>query len=839
MKPKRKPLLRRLLPWLIAAAVIAALVIFVFVPIYTPRQTSVSDAPILHAYTGDGEPLTLENESLLLTLDPATTQFTLTQKSTGHVWRSNPENAENDPVALTADKNRLQATLMLTYSTANGVETIFDNYAYSVANGVYNVTAEDGAIRVDYCIGKVNKTFVIPTAITAERLDAFMEKLDKSGKRKLKDAYRLYDINKLKKTDDREALLATYPELVNQNLYVLRDGTAEHKKKTLEGYFADMGYTQEDLALDAQLVAGGSDEERAIFNVTMRYRLEGDDLIVDVPYDELRCNNSFPIINITPLPNFGAAGTDEQGFTLVPDGGGALIDYNNGKLSQNSYYANLYGWDYARVRDVAINETRCAFPVFGMTGGDSSFLCVLEGVPSFAAVQADISGHGNSYNTASAKYIVLHGDQYNVSSKTTNLVYMYEETIPEGCISQRYRFLASGSYVDMALAYRDYLTAKYPSLQAVERDTPPVSVELVGAIDKTLQKAGVPVSTPVAMTTFAQASEITQSLVQSGVQALSVRMAGWLNGGMLQRVLTSAHIVGELGGEQALKQYLKDAATLGVTVYLDGETNFAYDSGLGNGFVAFRDAARFTTREKAEMEAFSGVFFTQMRWKDSFFLVKPDYARRAAQTLLNAADKYGAGASFRDVGKLLSADYNNTGRVTREQSRDMQVTLLRDASDGGAKLMILAGNDYAVPYADMIADMDLDGGRYSILDHAVPFYQIALHGLKDYTGKAINLSGDWTDELLRSAEYGAGLSFTFFAGDAGNLWMSEYSRYFGSQYDAWSERALAIIRRYQTEMRGLNSRRIVGHRFLTDLVTVTEYENGARVYVNYGKDCLF
>ena len=38
----------------------------------------------------------------------------------------------------------------------------------------------------------------------------------------------------------------------------------------------------------------------------------------------------------------------------------------------------------------------------------------------------------------------------------------------------------------------------------------------------------------------------------------------------------------------------------------------------------------------------------------------------------------------------------------------------------------------------------------------------------------------------------------------------------------------------QKEMTGLNSQRITGHEFLTNDVHVTTYEDGTRVYVNYG-----
>ena len=117
----------------------------------------------------------------------------------------------------------------------------------------------------------------------------------------------------------------------------------------------------------------------------------------------------------------------------------------------------------------------------------------------------------------------------------------------------------------------------------------------------------------------------------------------------------------------------------------------------------------------------------------------------------------------------------------------------------------------------------------------MPFYQIALHGLKNYTGEAINLAGDYRNALLESAEYGAGLNFTFMKADTNILQDSAYSCYTGGAYDRWKEEARQMILRYQEDMSGLNSLRITGHQFITNDVHVTTYEDGTNVYVNYGR----
>ena len=64
--------------------------------------------------------------------------------------------------------------------------------------------------------------------------------------------------------------------------------------------------------------------------------------------------------------------------------------------------------------------------------------------------------------------------------------------------------------------------------------------------------------------------------------------------------------------------------------------------------------------------------------------------------------------------------------------------------------------------------------------------------------------------------------------------INDDSGLYGAGYDAWRGNAAALINGYQQAMQGLGSQKIVGHEALSEDVRVTEYENGARVYVNYG-----
>ena len=59
---KKKNLFWRLLLWLIVLAALAALVVFVGIPLFTPEVPRDIPAPVVGYYEGDGAPILMENE---------------------------------------------------------------------------------------------------------------------------------------------------------------------------------------------------------------------------------------------------------------------------------------------------------------------------------------------------------------------------------------------------------------------------------------------------------------------------------------------------------------------------------------------------------------------------------------------------------------------------------------------------------------------------------------------------------------------------------------------------------------------------------------------------------
>ena len=788
----------------------------------------------LSGYEGTEEPIVVENDELKMTMDPMTTQFSLEVKKTGKVWYSNPPDAANDPVAVASEKGRVQSTLLMSFSQASGLETIFDNFNYGIDNKLYEIETGEDYIRVNYSIGDMERTYLIPPVETAADFDVKLGQMEKDDLDFVKRYYKKYDIDNLGKNDDKDALLANYPTLETEPIYVLRDTAKGAVCLKLEQIFEKYGYTAEDLAADQQLSNAMKESDKPVFNVSMIYRLEGGDLVVEIPFDSLESREGYPIYTLTPLPYFGAGGPEDEGYLMVPEGGGALIHFNNNKTSQAAYYSNVYGWDMALSRDAVVHDTRVYFNVFGVANGEDSFLCIMEeGVP-YASVQADISGHGSSYNHVNAVYSICPRELYEIGDVGSQDIYKFLETLPDETLTQRYRFVDSGSYVDMAKCYQGYLKDKYGQYFAENGDeTTPVALEIVGAVDKVKQILGVPVSRPLKLTKYSEVEDMIRQLTSEGMDNISVKYTGWCNGGVNQKILRKAKTISDLGSKKDLQELGSAAKELGVDLYLEGVTHYEFDSGIFDGFFSFTDAARFLSKERAELFQYNPVTYSAREGLDSYYLLHADLIQEMTDTLVEAAKKYNANVAFRDTGMDLSSDYYLKKTVSRNAAMLAQAQQLKEIADGGQKIMINMGNDYAIPYVDMVTNMDLAGSGYTILDDEVPFYQIAIHGFVNYTGAPLNTCGDMQEELLESAEYGAGLSFSLMRETAFALQKTLYTEYYASDFAAWHDRMMEIYNRYNSELGHVFDQEITGHEKLGEDLSCTVYEDGTKVYVNY------
>lgn len=784
-----------------------------------------------------GKTYTVENESLKLELDGDTTTFALKNKKTGEVWYSNPSDLAKHP-AEGKNKNILQSTLLVQYSNKTDNRVDIDNYSKSIKNKNYTIEEVKGGLKVNYTIGEVGKLYKCPPAATESRMNEFLTKMDESSQKLIKRNYVYYNYDDLSGTelDDAES---KFPDIKKEPVYELRENITDSFAKQIEDAFAKVGYTDEDYKKDASTFEIQESKQKPVFNVSVYYMLEGTEFVVKVPMEEIQYRSIYPIVEISVLPYMGAGSTEDQGYVLIPDGVGGIINFNNGKTGQQTYTSDMYGWDYGISRMMVVDETKSNFPMFAIAKNGTSMICASEEGSAYSIVRADISGKGNDYNYGRFAYNLIHGETMDISSKSDTTVRIFESSLPKENITQRYMFSNTDDYVKLASTYRNYLFSRYPELQKQEKSNLSMTVEMLGAVDNIEHILGFPITKSQALTTYKEAKDILSELVDAGVnpENMNAKYSGWFNTGTNQTTANKMKLVSRLGSKSDLKDLASFASSKQIDLFMDGSFNYVLKDKALDGFMENRDAAKYVSREIAEVYGIWAVTFKPDKDNNkssNYFLTKPGYAKTSLENFVKTISDYGTkNVSLQDYGRKLAGDYNPKNRVSREANMNMQMNSMSTLKSSGSKLMINEGNQYAVPYADVVTNINFNNKKINLIDEAVPFYTIALHGVVNYTGDAINLAEDYETNMLKSVETGAGLYFVFMEQPTSVLQKGWSTQYFACNFDEWKADAVQTYERFNKELSDIYNQYIVEHKKLANGVYLTKYESGKTTVVNY------
>jgi hypothetical protein len=155
----------------------------------------------------------------------------------------------------------------------------------------------------------------------------------------------------------------------------------------------------------------------------------------------------------------------EEGYLFVPDGSGAIMEFNNEKNRYRQYQAQVYGYNATTTDAAATVSEQAMMPIFGINKQDNGMLAVITEGETSCVINACISKKGSSYNYAYASatirdYKSIYMARYNGAyGKEGNKVDLIEKPVIGDRLSIQYFFLEEGKaqYTDMALCYRDYL----------------------------------------------------------------------------------------------------------------------------------------------------------------------------------------------------------------------------------------------------------------------------------------------------------------------------------------------------------------------------------------------
>jgi hypothetical protein len=715
---------------------------------------------------------------------------------------------------------------MLTYYDAGMTQVTMYNFDYSVARKQFTMESIENGIRFTYMCGNLDSpTGLVPVFITEERLnEKILSKLSEKNAKSFRKTY----VN--------SETLPGFLELT-QGAQANKVGLEKMQKLVEEA-----GYTQEDFDADAAAAAGGSLPERTTFTVPLEYRLIGDQLAVTIPTGKIIETGSGKLANIDLLSYFGAGGMNEEGYILVPNGSGSLINFNNGKKAEQ-YNQYIYGMDELMQNWTVVEDTEKArLPVFGIKHEKSAVFAEVTSGDTLANIIAGVSGEINSYNFVHPSFLIKGSEKvsmFEVEGVASDLPAL-EKNIYDHNLTVTYSFLEEkdADYSGMANYYRNELIERGELSRLEPKDSIPFYLDILGGVKMEESFLGVPYLSVYPMTTFDEAGTIVDSFTENNISNLRVNYLGWFNGGYYHDAPKKVKVERKLGGKKDLKALNSKLAELGAVLYGDvafqkvsfeaDDFNYQLESSMWySGYPAFFGRVNPSTLRQTSSLGYSESMFN---------ILSPKYLIRHVDKFIQGMEKVEiSGISLRDLGDVLASDKRRTLVIDRQKAKQIVLGQLEELKAASGNLMISGGNSYSWKYADDLENVPSGDNPFYIVDEEVPFYQMVIHGCINYTSSSVNLTDSYDKQqiVLRMIEFGMSPHFTLSYEESSEIKYSALNVMYSTQYEIWLTDAVDIYQKTNAVLSKVADSTITEHKVLDDGVKKITYDNGAVIYINY------
>lgn len=780
----------------------------------------------------------LENERLTFSLNTATTQFTVVDKENGKTWSST---ADLDSEVVGAEK--FQSEIVIDYYDSSGMAHSMYSKDNSVAFESYEVKASEDAVRVNYDIRSRQDDFFVPVAFPKDIFEEkILENLPAGPARRMKLYYRLYDAT------DKD-MLSEHPALAEQELYIAIADLSDKDYAEITDYYNEISYTMQDYQKDTEGMALGQSDisAQARFLIPIEYRLTEDGFTAKVIIDEVEEKSEADrLTQIRVLPGFGTLTEQMDGYLLVPDGSGGIISFK--EQVGSSYTQQMYGIDYAVDTQLSLQLAETAvMPVFGMNQGNAGFFAIIEGAAENAYLDGQISGNTNPVTGISARFQVLTHDVTDIAAANSDTPFfnLYASDRNVGSPSVRYALLGEKEcdYSAMAKYYRNYLIEKGVLAERLKEGGSQLYLDYTGYTTKNASLMGISYDKKILLSKVEDIIEEVKKLQDEGAVSLNVRLKAYSDGGMkngLVDELAPEKMVGKTQDIKKLSALLKEQ---GGTLYLDHALGKVYRDTSFDQFNKLDNASRKINKMVFTRGDYDIVLDDLKKNYNHYFLLSPKYYEGLVETFTDSVKKQlgqtkDYGYSWGMLGNSLSSDFNAELTITRGETKDLLLKAVGKA-EGYASILTEGGNIYALQNADTILNMPLSDSGFSSVTEAVPFYQMVVHGYRNYAGAALNAVADAETEWLKTVESGASMYYSCITEPYTVIKDLGYrQQLYPISMEMNRDSLLERYQEYEAFFQKVATQTIEKHQILEAGVHLTTYEDGTDVVVNYNNEAV-
>lgn len=553
------------------------------------------------------------------------------------------------------------------------------------------------------------------------------------------------------------------------------------------------------------------------------YTLQDGCMNVILPGSSIVEDGENSLVSIEILPFFGATHDGDPGFIVYPDGSGALMYFTTPhpadvqKIVGVVYGSDASGGQASGSNGSGVFRQSIPMPVFGLVKDEGGFVGMVTQGDFDSGISLGRAGKGINYNHVWSQFIYRRQGRFSITGGQPALLYQPDRIPGDHVVRYCFLYGKDASYSGMAQRYRDFLTKERGAKRITER-IPLLNLGLFMGIERRNWILRDMVST----TTFSQAQEILDDLHNAGVSNLDVTLWNWDEGSLSSQTPQAFAVDKRLGGEAGLEALAADAHQRSQRLFLTRD--YLPISPGAKGVFPYLDAVR-------------GVDGLPLGSSETGYLLNPQVAldRYVSKDLPEMKELGIDGMQLNTFAMIALPDKNSRYPFTREGFAGtwMEIAKLTTNTLGAATMT--GSNIYAASYSDCLVMTPLDSTHYDIFDETIPLYQIAIHGLVQYTGEPFNLISDYQRMYLRQIEYGAISYFILSKESSSNLVRTPADELYSSQYTYWKNE---VIKQYENmqSLAFLQSQFITDHSRLAEGVYQTTYEDGTKIIVNYTTD---
>lgn len=555
------------------------------------------------------------------------------------------------------------------------------------------------------------------------------------------------------------------------------------------------------------------------FGLTLQVFLDDSGLICRVPKESIVEDRNCSLVNMDILPFFGAAGAEEKGYILIPDGSGALYRFGDSGQQVTPITLDVYSSRTLDIDDWQENQAKkvysCMLPAYGMVKGDNAFVAVICEGDTSSAITLAPSGYVYPLNRVYSS--AVYRRMTAVASESGFVVYNVEEESRGNDYAVKYYF-GHGDNADYSWMAR---MVRYHYIQCgrlVEHKA--LSSNMYLEFLMGVQKNSILKNRYISMTTVSEAGQILDELLRES--KATVVLQGWQREGFGVSP-GSVSAARSIGGKKALKNLFYKNKNATIALELPVVWGNTEKTGSRRRRDAVSNLRQITIIDKKEttylLNANTQYQLLKKRLSDL------SWAENNAILLSGAAE-------------ILYEDYNKRSPINRQQTSEILQAMM-DSAGKNRTLILKKANAYALPYADFLVDMPQGGSGYTLLKESVPFYYLVINGSIPYSlDTAGNLSPDLNHTKLKWVEYGAIPYFLLSYKSSEHLIDTAADHLFATKYAEQKDTVAGVINEFTDLHQKLKGQRMYRHEKIQDQVYVSHYSNGTRIYINYGKDAV-